>query len=184
MKICLEKLRTRYQFRFTDSCDLTHLGQVTHICVSKQTNNGSDNGLSPGPRQVIIWPHAGILLIRTLGANFSEILGDIHSFSFSKMHLNMLNMLHSFTGCHVSSCWIIIVPRDMFNRKMPFYEVHKSIWNCQQRATSEWIQFIYRTDSTWNYRMWSTGYVFGVFALHTCLMRRSSRSDYIMKNCL
>ena len=29
------------------------------------------------------------LLIRTLGTNFGEILGEIHSFSFSEMHLKM-----------------------------------------------------------------------------------------------
>ena len=34
-----------------------------HICVSKQTIIGSDNGLSPGWRQAIIWTNAGILLI-------------------------------------------------------------------------------------------------------------------------
>ena len=68
---------------------LTHWGRVTHICVSKLTIIGSDNGLSPGRRQAIIWTNAGILLIRTLGTNFSEILGEIHSFSFSKVHLKM-----------------------------------------------------------------------------------------------
>ena len=68
---------------------LTHWDRVTHICVSKLTIIGSDNGLSPGRRQSIIWTNAGILLIRTLGTNFSEILGKIHSFSFSKMHLKM-----------------------------------------------------------------------------------------------
>ena len=68
---------------------LTHWGRVTHICVSKLTIIGSDNGLSPGRRQAIIWTNAGIWLIRTLGTNFSEILGEIHSFSFSKMHLKM-----------------------------------------------------------------------------------------------
>ena len=68
---------------------LTHWGRVTHICVSKLTIIGSDNGLSPGRRQAIIWTNAGILLIRTLGTNFSEILGEMHSFSFSKMHLKM-----------------------------------------------------------------------------------------------
>ena len=62
---------------------------MTHICVSKLTIIGSDNGLSPGRRQAIIWTNAGILLIRTLGTNFSEILGEIHSFSFSKMHLKL-----------------------------------------------------------------------------------------------
>ena len=68
---------------------LTHWGRVTHICVSKLTIIGSDNGLSPGRRQAIIWTNVGILLIRTLGTNFSEMLGEIHSFSFSKKHLKM-----------------------------------------------------------------------------------------------
>ena len=68
---------------------LTHWGRVTHICVSKLTTIGSDNGLSPGRRQAIIWTNDGILLIRTLGTNFSEILSEIQSFSFKKMHLKM-----------------------------------------------------------------------------------------------
>ena len=33
---------------------LTHWGRVTHICVSKLTIIGPDNGLSPGRRQAII----------------------------------------------------------------------------------------------------------------------------------
>ena len=68
---------------------LTHWGRVTHICVSKLTIIGSDNGLSPGRRQAIIWTNAGILLIRTLGTNFSEILREIRAFSFKKMHFKM-----------------------------------------------------------------------------------------------
>ena len=68
---------------------LTHWGRVTHICVSKLTNIGSDDGLSHGRRQAIIWTNAGILLIRTLGTYFSEIRGKILSFSFKKMHLKM-----------------------------------------------------------------------------------------------
>ena len=63
---------------------LTHWGRVTHICVSKLTIIGSDNGLPPDRRQAIIWTNAGILLIRALGTNFSEILGKIHSFSLKK----------------------------------------------------------------------------------------------------
>ena len=66
---------------------LTHWGRVTHICVGKLISIGSDNGLSPGRRQVIIWTNAGILLIGPLGTNFSEILIEIHSFSFKKMYL-------------------------------------------------------------------------------------------------
>ena len=59
---------------------LTHWGRVTHICISKQTIIGSDNGLLPGQRQDIIWTSAGIVLIRTLGTNFSEILSEIRAF--------------------------------------------------------------------------------------------------------
>ena len=69
--------------------DLTHRGQVTHICVSKLTIIGSDNGLLPGQHQAIIWTNAGIILIQNLGTGFSEILSEIHTFSFKKMHLNM-----------------------------------------------------------------------------------------------
>ena len=58
---------------------------MTHICVNKQTIIGSNNGLSPGRRQAIIWTNAGILLIGTLGTNFSEILIEIRIFSFKKM---------------------------------------------------------------------------------------------------
>ena len=68
---------------------LTHWGRVTHICVSKQTIIGSDNGLSPGRRQAIIWTNAGILLIGSLGTNFSEVLIEIRILSFKKMGLNV-----------------------------------------------------------------------------------------------
>ena len=68
---------------------LTHWGWVTHICVGKLTIIGSDNGLSPSRHQAIIRTNAGILLIGTLGTNFSEILSEIHTFSFKKMHLKM-----------------------------------------------------------------------------------------------
>ena len=70
-------------------CYLTHWGRVTNICVGNLTSLGPDNGLSPGRRQSIIWTDAGILLIGPLGTNFSEILIDIHTFSFTKMHLKM-----------------------------------------------------------------------------------------------
>ena len=63
---------------------LTHWGRVTHICVGKLIITGSDNGLSPGQRQAIIWTNAEILLIGPLGTNFSEIVIEIRTFSFSK----------------------------------------------------------------------------------------------------
>ena len=76
MNICQEKL--------------THWGWMMHICLSKLSIIGSDNGLSPGRRQAIIWTSVGILLIKSLGTNFREILIGIHKFSFrQKMHLKM-----------------------------------------------------------------------------------------------
>ena len=94
---------------------LTYWGRVTHICVSKLTIIGSDNGLSPGRRQAIIWTNAGILLIESLGTNFSENLIEILTFLFKKMHLkissakwrpfclglNVLTVLDQMTSLHM-----------------------------------------------------------------------------------
>ena len=68
---------------------LTHWGRVAHICVSKLTIIGSDNGLLPGRRQAIIWANAVILLVRPMGTNFTEILIEIELFSFMKVPLKM-----------------------------------------------------------------------------------------------
>ena len=57
--------------------------------VSKITIIGSDNGLEPTWRQAIIWTIAGKILIEQLGTNFSEILIEVHTFSFMKMLLEM-----------------------------------------------------------------------------------------------
>ena len=68
---------------------LTHWGWVMHICVSKLTIIGSDNGLSPGWHQAIIWTNAGILLFGPLGTNFNEISIKIYIHSFKKVHFKM-----------------------------------------------------------------------------------------------
>ena len=95
---------------------LTHWGRVTHICVSNLTIFVSDNGLSPGRRQAIIWNNNGLLLIEPLGTNFSEIVMEIHTFSFKEMHLklssakmrtcclspNVLNIIESCLICNKS----------------------------------------------------------------------------------
>ena len=89
---------------------LTHWGRVTHIYVSKLAIIGSDNGLSPGRRQAIIWTNAGILSIGPLETNFSEIYIQIRTFSFMKMGLKVssvkwrlfclgLNVLNVASGC-------------------------------------------------------------------------------------
>ena len=82
---------------------LTHWGLVTHICVSKVTIIGSDNGLSSGRRQAIICTNAVTLLIGPSGTNFSKILTNIHTFSFKKMYLKM----SSENGGHFVSLIIV-----------------------------------------------------------------------------
>ena len=73
----------------------THWGRVTHISVSKLIIISSDDGLSPDRRQGIIWTNARKLLFGPPGTNFSEILIQIHTFSFNKMHLKW---------CHFWTC--------------------------------------------------------------------------------
>ena len=63
---------------------------MPHICVSEsEVSIGSDNGLSPIRRQAIILTNAGLLSIRPLGTNFSEIVIKIQNFSFTKLHLKI-----------------------------------------------------------------------------------------------
>ena len=90
----------------------THWSRVTHICVGNLAIIGSDNGLSPGRRQAIIWINAVILLIGPLGANFNEISIKSITFPFTKMRLKVsspkrrpfclgLNMLTTVKIVHV-----------------------------------------------------------------------------------
>ena len=65
---------------------LTHWVRGAHICVSKLSIIGSDNGLSPGRRQATIWTNAGILIWPS-GTNFSEMLIEFHTFSVNEMHM-------------------------------------------------------------------------------------------------
>ena len=100
---------------------------MTHIYVSELTTMGSDYGLSPGKRQVIIWTNAGVLVIGHLVRNFSEMVIRIHTFLFKKILLKMssgkrppsylgFNVLSfarehvylyllSFIRTHGSGCW-------------------------------------------------------------------------------
>ena len=92
-----------------------------HKCISDVTIIGSNNGLLPGRRQAIIWANAGIWSIEPLGTNFNEILIEIQTLSFKKMHLEMssakwrwfclcLNVLkvntgYSLDGSHKNVQW-------------------------------------------------------------------------------
>ena len=63
-----------------------------HIYASvNYTIIGSDNGLLPGRHQAIIWTNAGISITRPLRTNFSDILIEIYTFSFKKMHSKILS---------------------------------------------------------------------------------------------
>ena len=77
-----------------------------HIRIHKLTIIGSDNGLSPGQNKAIIWTNNGKLLIRNLGTNFSEILNEIHTFSFNKMYLKISSAKWGeiFLGLNVLTC--------------------------------------------------------------------------------
>ena len=83
------KMCILFRYENLRSLVLTHWGRVMHICIGKLTIIGSDNGLSSGRRQAIIWTNAGILLIGPSGTNLSEILIAIQTFSFRKMHLKI-----------------------------------------------------------------------------------------------
>ena len=50
---------------------------------------GSDNGLSPMPRQAIIGTSAGLLSLEPFGIFASEIWIKTQNFSFTKMHLKI-----------------------------------------------------------------------------------------------
>ena len=117
-----------YKFHFITINSLRLSGN--YICVSKLTIIGSDNGLSPGRRQAIIWTNAGILLIQSIGKNFNEILSEIHTFSYKKMHmkmssakwwsfclrLNVLNMLYSRKVRRSATHWFLWFDTFSFSR--------------------------------------------------------------------
>ena len=78
---------------FPGGDELTHWDRVTYICINKLIFIGSDKGLSSDRRQIIFWTNGGILLIDPLRTNFGEILIEIHTLSFKKMHLNISSLL-------------------------------------------------------------------------------------------
>ena len=87
---------------------LTHWGRVTHICVGNLTIIGSDNGLTPARRQAITWTNVGILLIGPIGTNFSEKLIEIHTFTFKKIHLNVVWKMAAILSSPQCVNWICI----------------------------------------------------------------------------
>ena len=132
------------------SC-LIHWGWVTHICDSKLIIFGSDNGLSPGRRQAILWTNDGILLIGSLRTNISEIFIKNYTFSFKKMHLKMLS------GKWGPSCLglNVIMPNCVSTRELGWWSVpgHSlwQMWPTQRRCKAFWtgVHIILGVDYVW-----------------------------------
>ena len=126
---------------------LTHWGRVTHICVSKLTIIGLDNGLSPDRRQAIIWTNDGLLLIGPLEAFFSEILIEILTVSSEKMRLKVssakrrpfclgLNVLMTIQTPDYTCTWWPWV--------MPSRDILSSSHNDKRRNLQGMLPLIYR----------------------------------------
>ena len=117
---------------------LTRWGRVIHIYVGNLTINGSDNGLSPGRSQTIIWINAGI---------FSESFIESHTFSYKKMHFKIssvkrwplclgLNVLMTI-WCYdagLLTCWtasvIMVVSRCRGATSAPGHHQHTYWLDC------------------------------------------------------
>ena len=87
---------------------------MTHICVDKLTTIVSDNDLSPGRRQAIIWNNSGILLIGHLWTNFSEILIEIHTFSLKKMRFKMSSAKWRWETIDYENNFPEIIPEEIY----------------------------------------------------------------------
>ena len=59
------------------------------MCVGNLTTISPDNSLAPTRRQAIILTNAGILFICPIGTNVSDMLIEIHTFSFKKMEFDI-----------------------------------------------------------------------------------------------
>ena len=69
---------------FHNDLTINSLSRVTYICVNNITIISSDDR-----RQAFISTNAWILLIGPLRINFNEILIEIRTFSFKKIHLTL-----------------------------------------------------------------------------------------------
>ena len=127
---------------------MSHWGRMKHICASKLTIIGSDNGFSPGGRQAIIWNIARILLIGPLGTNFSGMLIEIHTFSFKKMHWKMaviwsrpqyVNAVSTLTATQIPELfvWTPAVPQSCQT---------SSPWDPYRRSRTRGAQWVGRTS--------------------------------------
>ena len=126
---------------------------MTHICASELSITGSDNGLSPDRRQAIIWTHVGILLIWPLGTNFSEILIEIDTFSFTKMNLKMSSAKWRpfCLGLNVLTVWLRCTAASSHRRviNLTTSKIHVPVAFILHQCDMIWFK------AKWN--LWRTG---------------------------
>ena len=113
----------------------THWGWVMHICVCKLTIIGSDNGLLPGRRQAIIWTNVGIFLIATLGTNFSEILGEIYTYTLKKC-IWKCHLQNGDNFVSASMCWM------------------QQHWKCSSKSNNRFENYTFKIKATFPSGQW------------------------------
>ena len=138
---------------------LTHSGRVMHIYVGNQTMIDSDNDLSPGWRQTIIWINAGILSIGPLGTNFKsdQFIFFICLFSMTKgIWIQYINLQYCILYYEVFSmskwCFVIfrscvlylhyeLVPAPGSHAPLSAYQHHSRSW------FDIWISYVIRKQN-------------------------------------
>ena len=148
---------------------------MTPIRISKLATIGSDNGLSPGRCEAIIWTNAGILWIRTLGTNFSKI----HPSSFKKTHLKMLSakwwLLCLGHNVLIPSP-VLILDYDWLTRAFLLKCLRQTCYMASLMWVMAWCHLISHVDP---YSIWSYGVTSGqrvnttesrIFQLYACAL--------------
>ena len=90
----------------------------------------SDNGLSPGRHQAIIWTNTGIVFIWPLGTKCSEILIDIHIFSFKMMYFNITS----------TKFWVLCLGLDVLSFLVVLDIFSQCVFSCRRPVTSSLVK--------------------------------------------
>ena len=105
---------------------------------------GSDNGLSPGRRQAIIWTNAGILSIGLPGTNFGEIWIGILSFSYKQNSFEIIvyqNGGHFVQG-EISSFLTQNIPHERIVISTRKTEMHQISISTARRTNKHHYKFV------------------------------------------
>ena len=92
----------------------------------------------------IIWTNTGILLIRISGTNFSDILSEIHTFPFQKIHLKISTVKWRWLCFCLNG--LILLPLGLCNETV---KESKSAWR-NKSTTAKWLYWAF---CSWPYGM-------------------------------